>query len=142
MIIFSFIAQLCFFMLGAQLKDYHQGMVHYHLPDAGQSWARIFGVMESAKTKYQIEDYSVGQTTLEQVSILFILYLKGRSVNTRSSSRFSSTSRNVKLTRTRATACQKNKVGTHSSIGLHLVRALAHGQAKTSTKHDLGTLDN
>ena len=26
--------------------------------------------MESAKNKYQIEDYSVGQTTLEQVSII------------------------------------------------------------------------
>lgn len=53
--------------LGAQLKDYHQGLVHYHLPESGLTWARIFGLMESAKTKYQIEDYSVGQTTLEQV---------------------------------------------------------------------------
>ena len=55
-------------ILGAQLKDYHQGMVHYHLPESGQTWARIFGLMEGAKSKYQIEDYSVGQTTLEQVS--------------------------------------------------------------------------
>ena len=56
-----------FVSLGAQLKDYHQGLVHYHLPESGLTWARIFGLMESAKTKYQIEDYSVGQTTLEQV---------------------------------------------------------------------------
>lgn len=57
---------------GAQLKDYHQGLAHYHLPESGQSWARIFGLMESAKIKYQIEDYSVGQTTLEQVRFLAI----------------------------------------------------------------------
>ena len=43
--------------------------MHYHLPEAGQSWARIFGLMESAKNQYQIEDYSVGQTTLEQVRV-------------------------------------------------------------------------
>ena len=53
------------------MKDYHQGLVHYHLPESGQSWARIFGLMESAKNKYQIEDYSVGQTTLEQVSLIY-----------------------------------------------------------------------
>jgi hypothetical protein len=63
---------LYFYVLaGAQLKDYHQGLVHYHLPESGQSWARIFGLMESAKNKYQIEDYSVGQTTLEQVKLFF-----------------------------------------------------------------------
>ena len=45
--------------------------MHYHLPEAGQSWARIFGLMESAKNQYQIEDYSVGQTTLEQVRVSF-----------------------------------------------------------------------
>lgn len=64
---------LNFILLGAQLKDYHQGLVHYHLPESGQSWARIFGLMESAKNKYQIEDYSVGQTTLEQVRIFFTI---------------------------------------------------------------------
>jgi Trk-type K+ transport system membrane component len=66
---------LYFYVLaGAQLKDYHQGLVHYHLPESGQSWARIFGLMESAKNKYQIEDYSVGQTTLEQVKLFFFFY--------------------------------------------------------------------
>ena len=66
-----------FVWTGAQLKDYHQGLVHYHLPEFGQtqSWARIFGMMESAKNKYQIEDYSVGQTTLEQVRLWFACQL-------------------------------------------------------------------
>jgi len=66
---------------GAQLKDYHQGLVHYHLPESGLTWARIFGLMESAKTKYQIEDYSVGQTTLEQVFLNFAKSQVGDDVN-------------------------------------------------------------
>jgi len=57
---------------GAELKDYHQGMVHYHLPQSNDlTWAQIFGIMEEAKQRYSIEDYSVGQTTLEQVFLNF-----------------------------------------------------------------------
>lgn len=57
---------------GAELKDYHQGMVHFHLPESRDlTWARLFGTMEEAKESFSIEDYSVGQTTLEQVSSTF-----------------------------------------------------------------------
>ncbi|XP_070581084.1 phospholipid-transporting ATPase ABCA3-like isoform X2 [Ptychodera flava] len=56
---------------GSKLKDEHQGMVHYHITDTRLTWAEIFGKMERAKTKYNIEDYSVSQTTLEQVFINF-----------------------------------------------------------------------
>ncbi|XP_070562934.1 phospholipid-transporting ATPase ABCA3-like [Ptychodera flava] len=56
---------------GSKLKDEHQGMVHYHITDTTLTWAEIFGKMERAKTKYNIEDYSVSQTTLEQVFINF-----------------------------------------------------------------------
>ncbi len=53
------------------LKDVHQGLVHYHIADTSISWAKIFGTMERAKATYNIEDYSVSQTTLEQVFINF-----------------------------------------------------------------------
>ena len=57
------------------LHDYHQGLVQYHLPQyAGLQWARIFGVMESAKKQFNIEDYCVGQTTLEQVRTYIARY--------------------------------------------------------------------
>ena len=60
---------------GAVLHDYHQGLVQYHLPQyAGLQWARIFGVMESAKKQFNIEDYCVGQTTLEQVRTYIARY--------------------------------------------------------------------
>ena len=56
---------------GCVLKDLHQGYVHYHIPAATQTWAGIFGLMEQAKHQYDIEDYSVSQTTLEQVFLAF-----------------------------------------------------------------------
>ncbi|XP_013411172.1 ATP-binding cassette sub-family A member 3 isoform X2 [Lingula anatina] len=56
---------------GSVLKDEHQGLVHYHITDTTLSWAKIFGTMERAKAEFHIEDYSVSQTTLEQVFINF-----------------------------------------------------------------------
>ena len=56
---------------GCTLKDFHQGLVHYQISDPSLSWAKVFGTMERAKETYEIEDYSVSQTTLEQVFINF-----------------------------------------------------------------------
>ncbi|KAJ1067367.1 hypothetical protein K5549_010485 [Capra hircus] len=56
---------------GSVLEDEHQGMVHYHLPGDGLSWAKVFGVLEKAKEKYGVDDYSVSQTSLEQVFLSF-----------------------------------------------------------------------
>ena len=55
----------------ALIKDKHQGLVHYQINDADLSWAKVFGIMERAKVELDIEDYSVSQTTLEQVFISF-----------------------------------------------------------------------
>ena len=52
---------------GSVLKDVHQGLLNYQITDTSISWARIFGMMERAKESLHVEDYSVGQTTLEQV---------------------------------------------------------------------------
>ncbi|XP_061703260.1 phospholipid-transporting ATPase ABCA3 isoform X2 [Syngnathoides biaculeatus] len=56
---------------GSQLKDEHQGMVHYHLTDRTLTWAQVFGTLEAAKEKYSIEDYCVSQISLEQVFLSF-----------------------------------------------------------------------
>lgn len=56
---------------GYQLMDIHQGSIHYHINNRTLSWADIFGRMEKAKSRFNIEDYSVSQTTLEQVFINF-----------------------------------------------------------------------
>ncbi|XP_004627914.1 ATP-binding cassette sub-family A member 3 [Octodon degus] len=56
---------------GSVLEDEHQGMVHYHLPGHNLSWAKVFGVLEKAKEKYGVDDYSVSQISLEQVFLSF-----------------------------------------------------------------------
>jgi len=57
---------------GSQLKDQHDGLVHYRIERApGLTWAHLFGAVERARSMYDIDDYSVSQTTLEQVFISF-----------------------------------------------------------------------
>ena len=56
---------------GSVLKDEHQGMVHYHIRDTSITWAQLFGAIERVKLNFNIEDYSVSQTTLEQVFLNF-----------------------------------------------------------------------
>ena len=56
---------------GSSLKDLHHGYVHYQVPDSELTWAHVFGTLEQAKDTYHIEDYSVSQTTLEQVFLNF-----------------------------------------------------------------------
>lgn len=51
--------------------DDHQGYVHFQIPDNNIALGRVFGEMERAKSQFNIEDYSVHQTTLEQVFLSF-----------------------------------------------------------------------
>ncbi len=55
----------------AALRDLHQGYIHYQIKDSRITWATLFGTLEKAKKQFHIEDYSVSQTTLEQVFINF-----------------------------------------------------------------------
>ena len=60
----------------AVLKDVHQCMMHYHVSDDPENritLSGLFGAMEGARSRgrYKIEDYSISQTTLEQVFVNF-----------------------------------------------------------------------
>ncbi|GJQ67966.1 hypothetical protein Trydic_g16721 [Trypoxylus dichotomus] len=53
-------------------KESHQELVTYFIPDATLPWSRMFGIMEKGKKSIDvIEDYSLGQSSLEQVFLLF-----------------------------------------------------------------------
>ncbi|XP_071081915.1 phospholipid-transporting ATPase ABCA3-like [Haliotis cracherodii] len=54
-----------------QVFDDHQGYAHFQVPDTSVSLAQVFTSMEQAKGTYCVEDYSVHQTTLEQVFLSF-----------------------------------------------------------------------
>lgn len=57
---------------GAVLVEEFQGLLSYNVSASHVKWSRLFGIMESAKTDFQIEDYSVNQTSLEQVVLSFL----------------------------------------------------------------------
>lgn len=53
---------------GSTLKEKHHNMLQYQLgPTIKLSY--IFGQIESVRHEFSIEDYSVSQTTLDQVSV-------------------------------------------------------------------------
>ncbi|XP_050097899.1 phospholipid-transporting ATPase ABCA3-like [Anopheles aquasalis] len=55
---------------GASLKEEYQNYLTYHIAaatDSGRRWSDMFGLMERAQEQLQLEDYSLGQTSLEQV---------------------------------------------------------------------------
>lgn len=52
---------------GSMLKEKHRNMLQYQLPSSLSSLARIFSILSRNKEQLHIEDYSVSQTTLDQV---------------------------------------------------------------------------
>lgn len=53
-------------------REEYQGLLTYYVPATTTlKWSTIFGVMEKGKKTLQIEDYSISQTSLEQVFLSF-----------------------------------------------------------------------
>jgi ATP-binding cassette subfamily A (ABC1) protein 3 len=55
----------------SQLKEAYEGFVHIHIKEPNISLAALFRIIESCKQTYSIENYTVSQTTLEQVFLNF-----------------------------------------------------------------------
>jgi len=56
---------------GAEWMEEHDGLLTYRITNPTLTWSRMFGMMERAKCQLNIEDYSLGQTSLEQVFLTF-----------------------------------------------------------------------
>ncbi|TTR84633.1 ATP-binding cassette sub-family A member 1 [Bagarius yarrelli] len=56
---------------GSTLKEKHRNMLQFQLPSSLSSLARIFSILSKNKERLHIEDYSVSQTTLDQVFVNF-----------------------------------------------------------------------
>lgn len=52
---------------GSTLKERHRNMLQYQLPSSCTSLTHIFSTLANNKETLRIEDYSVTQTTLDQV---------------------------------------------------------------------------
>ncbi|KAI1295429.1 Phospholipid-transporting ATPase ABCA3 [Halotydeus destructor] len=53
------------------VKDQHETLIYFHVRDTNEKWSRMFEVMESLTKKYDLEDYSLSDTTLEQIFVSF-----------------------------------------------------------------------
>ncbi|KAL2633831.1 hypothetical protein R1flu_005310 [Riccia fluitans] len=60
---------------GSKLDEQHSTRVKYCIPVEGVSLSKVFGEIEAEKDSIGLEDYSVSQSTLEQI---FISFAKGR----------------------------------------------------------------
>jgi ATP-binding cassette, subfamily A (ABC1), member 3 len=55
----------------AELKEHHLDILTYHIPDPNLKWSEVFGIMTQMKNVLNLEDYSLTQTSLEQVFLFF-----------------------------------------------------------------------
>ncbi|XP_058064618.1 phospholipid-transporting ATPase ABCA3-like, partial [Anopheles bellator] len=60
--------------LGAVLKEEYDDSLSFHIPVTDLKWSQMFGLMESHKQTLEIDDYALGQTSLEQVFLFFTKY--------------------------------------------------------------------
>ncbi|KAL9704634.1 hypothetical protein quinque_008152 [Culex quinquefasciatus] len=58
----------------AELKEEYMESLTYQIPKTDIRWSTMFGIMEQAKQELDIEDYVLGQTSLEQVFLSFTKY--------------------------------------------------------------------
>ncbi|KAL1392905.1 hypothetical protein pipiens_012130 [Culex pipiens pipiens] len=59
---------------GARLREHYQDYLTYHITKTSLKWSAMFGLMEQAKARFEIEDYALGQTSLEQVFLALTAY--------------------------------------------------------------------
>ncbi|XP_055298016.1 phospholipid-transporting ATPase ABCA3-like isoform X5 [Sitodiplosis mosellana] len=71
--------------IGADLKEEYLGLLTYYVPPNNKlRWSSMFGLMETAKQTLHIEDYSISQTSLEQVFLSFTKFQRDETQNNRS----------------------------------------------------------
>eukprot|EP01134_Creolimax_fragrantissima_P005049 CFRG5049T1 len=56
---------------GAVVMEEHLAVITMKIPQNDVKWSAVFQAMEDGKEAYNIEDYSVSQTSLEQIFIMF-----------------------------------------------------------------------
>ncbi|XP_070561206.1 phospholipid-transporting ATPase ABCA3-like isoform X2 [Ptychodera flava] len=56
---------------GAILMEEHQGMLQYQIDSVELNWSNLFGIIEERKQELGISEYSISQTSLEQVFLNF-----------------------------------------------------------------------
>ena len=56
---------------GSVLQEAHQGLLEYQVPSGAASWSQIFRLLDELQNTALIDDYSISQTSLDQVFLSF-----------------------------------------------------------------------
>jgi ATP-binding cassette subfamily A (ABC1) protein 3 len=62
---------VCEALPSAVMKDVHQTVLDYHIGDTTIGWASLFSVLDTIKQKFNLENYFIGDTTLEEIFVGF-----------------------------------------------------------------------
>lgn len=49
----------------------------FYVPSNEIKWSQIFGIMQDAKGRLGVDDYSIAQASLEQIFLSFTKYQRG-----------------------------------------------------------------
>lgn len=60
----------------AELREKHNQTLSYYIDDRAMPWSKLFGIMEKAKNTIGVEDYTLGQSSLEQVILNLLTRFK------------------------------------------------------------------
>ena len=55
-------------------REEYQGILTFYIPLSSIKWSKIFGLMERNRDALNVEDYSISQTTLEEIFLDFAKY--------------------------------------------------------------------
>ncbi|XP_046856235.1 phospholipid-transporting ATPase ABCA3-like [Xenia sp. Carnegie-2017] len=58
---------------GSVLRNEHSGWLNYHIGDSKSSWSSLFAILEDAHSRSVIGNYSIKQTTLDEIFLNFAL---------------------------------------------------------------------
>jgi ATP-binding cassette, subfamily A (ABC1), member 3 len=62
-------------MIFISREEYHDRLT-FVVPQEDVKWSEIFGMLQKAKFQFAIDDYSVGQSSLEQIFLSFAQHQK------------------------------------------------------------------
>lgn len=60
-----------YLLFSSNSREEHHGMLTFYIPLEAIKWSELFGFMERNRSAMNVEDYSINQTTLEEIFLDF-----------------------------------------------------------------------
>ena len=80
--LFGAIRELCHHFSEVEIVEHVGEYIKVKVPKLNKTVGSLFGIMETFKLNYEVQDYSVSQTTLEQIFFDFARIAEGQRLDT------------------------------------------------------------